>query len=91
MKCIHCHRGITDVKDSRAHRGNVRRRRTCRSCGKSFYTLEVSETEVSGPDAGLYQERLVKSIGEIAFRLNQLSLAVQAIRVLTGATDEPKP
>lgn len=84
MNCTYCHRGATDVKDTRFHRGRVRRKRTCRSCGKSFFTLEICESEAGSIVDGLHSERLAKAVAQASLRLAQLSTSLAWLKELTN-------
>ena len=92
MNCIYCHRGATDVKDTRFHRGRVRRRRICRSCGKSFFTLEICETEAGSIVDGLHSERLARAVAQASLRLAQLSTSLAWLKELTdNGTEDDRP
>lgn len=68
MRCPFCNHENTQVKDSRASGGNIRRRRSCESCKAKFSTIErvyIKELYVikrSGMHKPFDRDKIKKSI-----------------------------
>lgn len=49
LACVECGSVRLATLDTRARGRMTRRRKSCRGCGKSFYTLEIAEEQI--PDS----------------------------------------
>lgn len=50
MLCPHCDHDVTEVVETRKHKGEVWRRRRCRGCRKVFFSREYASTELRMPE-----------------------------------------
>lgn len=82
MRCVHCTSATTNVTDTRTVKGVVRRRRVCKRCGKSFFTVEVLErgNALSPELAKSYQDKFAKRVHQAALRILQATTEIDALK-----------
>ena len=81
LACVYCgHRGTT-VKNSRAAKDYIRRRRKCLNCGKRFTTRELPE------DLAVFRLEIARRLELIASALDQLR---DDLELTSDSTIQPK-